>query len=73
MVFVDELFVAPAARGRGVGTAFLAAVARDRPFGAVAVALDVSPANGRARRLYDRLGFRPAANATLVRPLPPPG
>jgi ribosomal protein S18 acetylase RimI-like enzyme len=70
VVHVDELFVAPAARGRGIGAGLFAILERERPFGAVAVLLEVSPANGRARRLYESLGFRERANRIMALRLP---
>jgi ribosomal protein S18 acetylase RimI-like enzyme len=62
--FIDEdvpgvgLGVDPAFRGRGLGTALLAAtvqLARER--GAGALSLSVWERNGAARRLYERAGF----------------
>jgi GNAT superfamily N-acetyltransferase len=65
---IDELYVAPAWRGRGLATAFVADL-RDRrtPWfeDAVALELEVTPDNRRARRLYERLGFAPCKNAML--------
>lgn len=58
---IDELYVAPSARGGGHGSALLEALARAAPPcppGAVALALEVTPDNARARALYERLGFR---------------
>ena len=66
---LDEMYVAPPARGRGRGSELLDLLAmgvhgwRD----AVALELEVSPANERARTLYERHGFRPVRNATLRR------
>jgi GNAT superfamily N-acetyltransferase len=57
VVFIDELWVAPERRGRGIGTAIIAH--------AIAFELEVTPANARARSLYERLGFRPLRNASL--------
>lgn len=57
--YVEELAVAPEWRGRGVGTALMAAVdewARGR--GAMSVALDHFHTNEGAHRLYSRLGFQ---------------
>lgn len=57
---LDGVFVAEAARGQGVGTALLAAaedLARTRGFREIR--LDVIDSNGRARALYERLGFAP--------------
>jgi GNAT superfamily N-acetyltransferase len=66
---VDELYVVPSRRGRGLGTGLLEAIETDRalwPAPPVALELEVTPANRRARALYERLGFR-ARNATLRR------
>jgi len=57
---IDELFVVPKYRGRGLATALFDRLAAcefcfPRP---VALVLEVSPQNERARALYERLGFR---------------
>jgi ribosomal protein S18 acetylase RimI-like enzyme len=65
---VDELYVQPRARSRGHAARLIEAVARgegDWPGRPVALELEVSPHNPRARRLYERLGFVPLRNATL--------
>jgi GNAT superfamily N-acetyltransferase len=68
LVFVDELWVARERRSRGVGSALVEhAIATTR--GAVAFELEVTPANTRARALYERLGFRPLKNTSLRRVL----
>jgi GNAT superfamily N-acetyltransferase len=68
LVFVDEIWVAPERRSRGVGTALIEhGIATTK--GAVAFELEVSPGNPRARALYERLGFRPLRNASLRRVL----
>ncbi|MCW5580158.1 MAG: GNAT family N-acetyltransferase [Luteimonas sp.] len=56
---VDELYLEPAARGRGLGAALLA-VACDwaREHGAEVVRLEVNRHNPRAKALYLRSGFR---------------
>lgn len=66
LVFIDELFVTPSARNRGVGTQFLTWVETERPFSCVAVLLEVSEKNERARRLYESQGYRERLNRTLV-------
>jgi len=54
-----DLFVSPAARGRGVGRELIDAVAQQlQQRGVSHLSLDVALANDGARRLYDRLGFR---------------
>jgi ribosomal protein S18 acetylase RimI-like enzyme len=56
---IDGLCVAPEARGRGVGTALIEAVAiRSASLGYRELRLDVIDTNLRARALYERLGFR---------------
>ena len=69
---IDELWVAPSARGRGVATWFVQLLlARRAPWfqDAVAVELEVTPSNARARALYERLGFAVKKNATLRAPI----
>ena len=66
---IDELYVSRAARGQGHSTRLLDGLAsRTLPWfrDAVALALEVTAANARARRLYERLGFR-LHNQSFVR------
>lgn len=56
---LDGIFVAPQARGRGVGTLLLDAIAAEAiTRGYHEVRLDVIEGNDRARALYEREGFR---------------
>jgi GNAT superfamily N-acetyltransferase len=58
VAWLDELFVAPAFRGRGIGRALLLRaldVAREN--GCRAVELEVDSDHGRAEHLYQREGF----------------
>lgn len=71
LLHIDELFVAETGRNRGLAHRFFAFLAETRPFDAVALALEVSPSNLRARRLYEQLGFSVRRNAFLTRTLPP--
>lgn len=70
VVGLYSVWVAPAARGRGVGDALVAAAcARAREMGYARVALEVGAANGRAMGLYARAGFRPTGRTgTLPAP-----
>ena len=66
LAFVDELYVVPGARRRGIASAFLNDIREQRPFSAVAAMLEVSPDNVRARQLYSALGFQKRKNETMV-------
>lgn len=68
---IDELYVPPAHRGQGWATRLIEDLAAGRgpwPTRPVALALEVTAGNARARALYERLGFR-AKNLGFVRPL----
>lgn len=55
---IDGIFVAPAARGRGIGTALLSAIRDEaRSRGYRQIRLDVVDTNPRAKALYLREGF----------------
>jgi ribosomal protein S18 acetylase RimI-like enzyme len=65
---IDELYLRPAHRGSGAGTrAVEAAAAACRGMGVAAIRLEVSNDNPRARRLYDRLGFRAHGRDLMTR------
>jgi ribosomal protein S18 acetylase RimI-like enzyme len=58
-VEVEDLYVTPAARGRGIGRALLrSAVAYARAVGARCVWLETQPSNYAAVQFYQRVGFR---------------
>lgn len=65
---IDELYVQPAWRGRGFATALIAELQSGRllrPTRPVALELEITPTNTRARALYERLGFSLKRNTTL--------
>ena len=66
LLFVDELFVKPDARNRGIAHSFFEYLASERPFDPVALALEVSPENERARRLYESIGFERRRNTMFT-------
>ena len=69
---IDEIYVQPAHRGHGAATRLVEALAAGRgpwPGRPVALALEVTAANTRARALYERLGFQPK-NLGMVRSIP---
>jgi len=70
LLFVDEMFVIPKARNRGIGGSFFRFLDEEKPFDAVAVALEVSPSNAAARRLYESLGFSHRENSVLTHRFP---
>ena len=57
--FVDEIYVRPAVRGRGIGTEVLHTLPKAlAKAGMKAIHLEVGNENPRARKLYEKLGFR---------------
>ncbi len=70
IVSVDELFVIPKFRNRGIAHRFFEFLGTSKPYDAIALALEVSPANARALRLYESLGFSKRRNSTLLRRIP---
>lgn len=68
--WLDELYVVPAQRERGIGRDLLrAACDRAAQDGCAAVDLEVDVSHARAARLYEREGFRPHQRARWVRAL----
>lgn len=66
LLYVDEIYVVAEARNRGIAKSFFKFLDEERPFHAVALALEVSPTNTRARGLYESLGFRDRRNSLLT-------
>ena len=63
---MDGLFVAPQARGKGIGTALLDAICDEaRKRGYSQVRLDVIDANPRAKALYHQVGFNPLKTTSI--------
>ncbi|MGH0030663.1 MAG: N-acetyltransferase family protein [Myxococcota bacterium] len=68
--FVDDLYLEPGFRGKGLGTRVLAAVEPlCRDLGVRALHLEVERGNAPARRLYRRRGFRDNDRQLLTKPL----
>jgi ribosomal protein S18 acetylase RimI-like enzyme len=69
VLFIDELFVKSESRRRGIAGRFFDFLRLERPFDPVAMMLEVSPSNARARKLYESVGFVLRENSLLVRSL----
>jgi GNAT superfamily N-acetyltransferase len=68
--WLEELYVTPRCRDRGIGTALVSAVlARARKKDIVAVDLEIDAGHSRAASLYRRLGFRPLNRSRWVNEL----
>jgi GNAT superfamily N-acetyltransferase len=66
---IDELYVAPPLRGRGHASALVRSLALGTgpwPRVPLALCLQITPGNARARALYERLGFQVWPNAMMV-------
>lgn len=60
---IDEVYVRPEARGQGHGRALFTKLLTERRH--VALDLEVTPANQKARAFYESLGFRPWKNQAM--------
>ncbi|MFL5386291.1 MAG: GNAT family N-acetyltransferase [Longimicrobiaceae bacterium] len=71
--FVDDLFVRPAFRGRGLAAAALAELRRTaEEMGVRALLVEVGPDNDTAQRVYRRLGLEDTGHMLLSLPLAAP-
>jgi len=65
---VDEIYVQPSWRGQGHATSLIRSLSTASelwPRQAVALELELTPSNVRARALYERLGFSVKRNTTM--------
>ena len=69
---LDEVYLQPALRNEGLGTRLIeGAVEGARARGALRIYLEVEAGNDDARRLYERLGWRPEPSQMMLRWLVP--
>jgi ribosomal protein S18 acetylase RimI-like enzyme len=65
--FVDEIYIRPAVRGRGIGSEILMSLPKALAgAGLKALHLEVARDNDRARKLYEKLHFVPRENYVLM-------
>jgi GNAT superfamily N-acetyltransferase len=70
VAWLEELYVTPSLRSRGIGTALVTAVLeRARETDIVAIDLEIDAGHSHAESLYRRLGFRPLERSRWVREL----
>ena len=70
IAWLEELYVMPCHRSRGIGTALMAAIIeRAREAGILAIDLEIDARHSRAESLYRRLGFRPLNRSRWVKEL----
>lgn len=62
--YIDEVYVKPAFRSRGIGASFFTFI---ETMDHVAFQLETSPANHRAIKFYERLGFAPSRYVHLLK------
>jgi len=70
VAWLEELYVTPAYRLRGIGTALVEAVLeRAGKMDIVAIDLEIDVGHNRTESLYRRLGFRPLSRSRWIREL----
>jgi ribosomal protein S18 acetylase RimI-like enzyme len=67
ILFVDELYVKPDWRRRGIASRFFEYLSTCEPTTVKALALEVRPSNERAFRYYQKLGFVPSPSRELIK------
>lgn len=65
LVDINEFYIKKDYRSQGIGSGFIQWLADNKINDAVALQLEVTPNNDRARKLYERLGFKAHKNTTL--------
>jgi len=67
ILHIDELYVKPEHRERGVATCFFKHIAQTYRDKIVAIKLEVSPSNTKAMNYYRKMGFKKTRNVHLTR------
>ena len=63
---IDELYIKPSHRGKGIGTKFIKYLIDNKFSNSVAVQLETMPSNDRALQLYERIGFKLSQSSHLI-------
>jgi GNAT superfamily N-acetyltransferase len=66
---IDEFYVKPPWRGKGIGTAFLEYLTKVKTDHLKGLQVEVTPRNEKAFTYYSRQGFKPAKNRHLFKKL----
>lgn len=66
---IDELYLKKEFRGQGIGSDFISHLAAKKFGHSVALQIGATAGNKRARKLYEKLGFRLSKTSILVREL----
>jgi GNAT superfamily N-acetyltransferase len=69
VLHVDELYVRPGRRGRGIASDFLGMLAKVAPGDAAAIRVELPAASRRARSLFARLGYGDEKGRVMSRSL----
>jgi len=69
IVNIDELYVKKEFREKGIATNFITYLATSKFHNAVALSLETTPSNKKARSLYERLCFKQNKNTFFIREL----
>jgi ribosomal protein S18 acetylase RimI-like enzyme len=67
ILHIDELYVKPEHRQRGIATSFFKHISRTFKDKIVAVQLEVTPSNSKAMNYYRKLGFEKTVSTHLIR------
>lgn len=66
ILYIDEIYVLPEYRSQGIGSRFVKYIINSKFNNYVALHLEVSPQNKKAKKLYEQLGFKPYQNEVLI-------
>lgn len=67
VLWIEELFILPEYRGKGLGTEFFAYIQKNEAPALARLRLEVEPDNQKAMRLYERMGFKPLAYQQMIK------